>query len=348
MADLVVVTPSTTRRRSRRPSGSTGTSWPPSSWSPISYNQGCIPADPDFLRQVRQTCTDAGIVLIFDEVLSGFRMCRGGAQEYYGVTPDLCTLAKALGGGVPIAAVCGKTEVMSVLNPVGRTGMSGTYTGHLTAVMAAIACQKEIAKPGFYPHINQLADRLYAGIREALRVTGVPGVVQGIGARFGIYLGVTEPVTNYREACRCDRAEGDQVPAGLRAARALPARLCAPDTHAPRLLVAAHPGRHRRGPEHHGGFAQGGVAADSPLGRAAPVPSSWSGVEQSGDMCRERDSGASAANAIGLLPVGRRPGPGRGCKATERLMPGDDETGLRSALRRWHSSPRRKRPGAKG
>ena len=172
---------------------------------PISYNQGCIPAHPEFLRQVRETCTRAGIVLIFDEVLSGFRMCRGGAQEYYGVTPDLCTLAKALGGGVPIAAVCGRTEVMSVLNPLGHTGMSGTYTGHLTAVMGALACQTELAKPGFYEHINALADRLYRGMREALRVTGVPGIVQGIGARFGLYLGVTEPVTSYRDATRSSR-----------------------------------------------------------------------------------------------------------------------------------------------
>jgi glutamate-1-semialdehyde 2,1-aminomutase len=130
---------------------------------PISYNQGCIPSDPAFLREVRRVCAETGIVLIFDEVLSGFRMCRGGAQEYYGVTPDLATLAKALGSGVPIAAVCGKAQVMSVLNPLGRTVMSGTYTGHLTAVMAAIACQTEIAKPEFYPHIQALADRLYKG-----------------------------------------------------------------------------------------------------------------------------------------------------------------------------------------
>ncbi|HEX7629700.1 MAG TPA: aspartate aminotransferase family protein [Candidatus Methylomirabilis sp.] len=172
---------------------------------PISYNQGCIPAQVEFLRRVRATCTRLGLVLIFDEVLSGFRMCRGGAQEYFGVTPDLCTLAKALGGGVPIAAVCGKTDVMSVLNPVGHTIMSGTYTGHLTAVMGAIACQTELAKPGFYGHLNGLADRLYTGITEALRVTGVPGIVQGIGARFGLYLGVTEPVTNYRQAVRTNR-----------------------------------------------------------------------------------------------------------------------------------------------
>jgi glutamate-1-semialdehyde 2,1-aminomutase len=172
---------------------------------PISYNQGCIPADPEYLRQIRRICTETGIVLIFDEVLSGFRMCRGGAQQHYGVTPDLCTLAKALGGGVPIAAVCGSTNVMSVLNPIGHTVMSGTYTGHLTAVMGAIACQTEIARPGFYEHITRLAVRLYAGITEALRATGVPGIVQGIGARFGLYLGITEPVTNYRQAARFNR-----------------------------------------------------------------------------------------------------------------------------------------------
>ena len=222
---------------------------------PISYNQGCIPAQPEFLRQVRAICTRLGIVLIFDEVLSGFRMCRGGAQEYFGVTPDLCTLAKALGGGVPIAAVCGKTEVMSVLNPIGHTIMSGTYTGHLTAVMGAIACQTEIAKPGFYGHINALADRLYTGITEALRATGVPGIVQGIGARFGLYLGVTEPVTNYRQAVRTNREMESRVHPGLCETRPVPPRLW--PHHAPRLLVAAHRGRHRRGVEHHRGCPPG-------------------------------------------------------------------------------------------
>ena len=172
---------------------------------PISYNQGCVPSDPDFLRGVRQTCDEMGVLLIFDEVLSGFRMCRGGAQEYYGVTPDLCTLAKALGGGVAISAICGKTEVMNVLNPVGHTVISGTYTGHVPAVLGALACQKEIARSGFYDHINALADRLYDGIAGLLQANGIPGVVQGIGARFGLYFGVTEPVTNYRQAVKSDR-----------------------------------------------------------------------------------------------------------------------------------------------
>lgn len=205
LADLVVVVPFNDPAAFERAVAAHHTELAGVIMEPIAYNQGCVPADPAFLRLVRQRCTDFGIVLIFDEVLSGFRMCRGGAQQHYGITPDLCTLAKALGGGVPIAAVCGKPEVMSVLNPVGRTVMSGTYTGHLTAVMGAIACQQELAKPDFYPHISRLADRLYAGIREALRAAGVPGVVQGIGARFGIYLGITDPVTDYRQAIRANR-----------------------------------------------------------------------------------------------------------------------------------------------
>jgi len=172
---------------------------------PVSYNQGCIPADRDFLRAVRQVCADYGIILIFDEVLSGFRMCRGGAQEYFSVTPDMCTLAKALGGGVPISAICGRSDIMSVLSPVGHTVISGTYTGHLVSVMAAIACQNQISQPGFYDHINGLAEQLYGGIADLLSIHHIPGVVQGIGARFGLYLGVTKPVTNYREATQCDR-----------------------------------------------------------------------------------------------------------------------------------------------
>ena len=205
LADLIVVVPFNDPVAFEKAIAAHGNDLAAVIVEPISYNQGCIPARPEFLRLVRETCSRLGIVLIFDEVLSGFRMCRGGAQAHYGITPDLCTLAKALGGGVPIAAVCGTTEVMSVLNPIGHTVMSGTYTGHLIAVMGAIACQTELAKPDFYPRLNGLADRLYRGITEALTVTGVPGIVQGLGARFGIYFGLTEPVTSYRQAVRTNR-----------------------------------------------------------------------------------------------------------------------------------------------
>ena len=205
LSDLVVVVPFNDFEAFERAVEAHGADLAAVIMEPISYNQGCIPAAPDFLQAVRRTCSDTGIVLIFDEVLSGFRMCRGGAQEYLGVVPDMCTLAKALGGGVPISAICGRADIMSVLNPVGQTVISGTYTGHLVSVLAAIACQREIATPGFYDHINGLAERLYDGIRSLLELTGVPGTVQGVGARFGLYLGVITPVTNYREATTADR-----------------------------------------------------------------------------------------------------------------------------------------------
>jgi len=95
-----------------------------------------------------------------------------------------------------------------MLNPQGHTVMSGTYTGYLTAVLAASGRQREIAKPGFYEHIHALAGRLSKGITEAFRATGIPGIVHGIGARFGLYLGVTEPVTNYRQVFCTDRELG--------------------------------------------------------------------------------------------------------------------------------------------
>jgi glutamate-1-semialdehyde 2,1-aminomutase len=94
---------------------------------------------------------------------------------------------------------------MNVLNPIGHTVMSGTYTGHIPAVLGALACQHEIAKPGFYDNINALADHLYSGITELFHITGVPGILQGVGARFSIFFGITEPVTNYSQAVKCDR-----------------------------------------------------------------------------------------------------------------------------------------------
>jgi len=173
---------------------------------PIQGEAGIVIPPEGYLHEAARLCKENNVLLIADEIQTGLgRTGRLFACDWEDVRPDVMIVGKALGGGVPIAAVCGKTDVMSVLNPVGHTIMSGTYTGHLTAVMGAIACQTELAKPGFYGHLNGLADRLYAGITEALRVTGVPGIVQGIGARFGLYLGVTAPVTNYRQAVRTNR-----------------------------------------------------------------------------------------------------------------------------------------------
>ena len=167
---------------------------------PVSYNLGCVVAERDWLELVRAETSRRGIVLIFDEVLSGFRMALGGAQEYFGITPDLTTIAKALGAGWPIAAVVGKTAVMDVLGPVGHVVMSGTYTGQLSSVMAALAALDVMSEPGFYPRLNAVAGRLYSGLDRLFLESGVVGHVQGLGARFGLYFGIAEWVRDYAAA----------------------------------------------------------------------------------------------------------------------------------------------------
>ncbi|HEX7297572.1 MAG TPA: aspartate aminotransferase family protein [Solirubrobacteraceae bacterium] len=173
---------------------------------PISYNLGCVPADRDFLARLREETRKREIVLIFDEVLSGFRMGLGGAQEHLGVEPDLSTWAKALGAGWPIAAITGTAEVMDVLGPVGSVVVSGTYTGQLCTVMAALAALDVMSEPGFYERLNATAGRLYAGLEALMGQHGIVGRVQGIGARFGLYFGVSDPVRNYQQATAFDPA----------------------------------------------------------------------------------------------------------------------------------------------
>jgi len=171
---------------------------------PVNYNSGCIPPAPGMLELLRAETTRHGALLIFDEVLSGFRMAAGGAQAYYGVTPDLCTLAKAVANGLPLAVVAGRREYMRVLSPLGPAAHSGTYSGHLFAVLAALAALDVIGKEGFYDDIFATADRLYTGLTGLFERHKVPARVQGLGARFGMYFGITAPVGSYQEACRID------------------------------------------------------------------------------------------------------------------------------------------------
>lgn len=164
---------------------------------PISYNCGCMPAKPEFLRFLREKCTESGAILIFDEVLSGFRMCAGCAQEYFGVVPDLTTLAKALGGGFPIAALVGRREYMDALNPVGPVVMSGTYSGGLIPILAALECLRMLRENGFYEELNRKANELYREINRLFKHYGIPGHVRGIGARFGLFFGVENPEDDF-------------------------------------------------------------------------------------------------------------------------------------------------------
>lgn len=167
---------------------------------PVMYNAGCILPDRDFVQLVRDETRADGAVLVFDEVLSGFRMTPGGGQEYLGITPDLTCLSKALGCGMPVAALVGSRAIMAGLGPVGRTVVSTTYTGHLVAVMGAVAALEELRRPEFYPRINALARQLYGGINEILQRRGVRAVAQGLGGRFGIFFGLEEtPIRHFRD-----------------------------------------------------------------------------------------------------------------------------------------------------
>jgi glutamate-1-semialdehyde 2,1-aminomutase len=172
---------------------------------PIYYNAGCVLPTPEFLAALVRLPREHGVLLIFDEVLSAFRMCPGGAQEYLGVTPDLCTLGKAVGSGYPLSVFGGRREIMDHLMPTGDCQHSGTYNGHPVAVAAALAAISAYREPGFYDHVNALADRLYEGLTEIFARHEVPARVQGLGARFGIYFGVREKVTSYRDAVRHHR-----------------------------------------------------------------------------------------------------------------------------------------------
>lgn len=175
---------------------------------PVNYNSGCILPQPGMLELLREECTQRGALLIFDEVLSSFRMAVGGAQEYYRVTPDLCTLAKAVANGLPLAVIAGKRAYMKGFSPEGPAAHSGTYSGHLFAVLAGLASLADITAPGFYDRIFANATTLYDGLTQLFARYHVPARVQGLGARFGIYFGVTHEVTNYQDAARIDGEMG--------------------------------------------------------------------------------------------------------------------------------------------
>src|SRR5262249_31158027 len=174
---------------------------------PIYYNAGCIVPTTEFMALLRRLTHEHGVLLIFDEVLSAFRMAPGGAQEYLGVTPDLCTLGKAVGGGYPLSVFGGRRDIMDRLMPIGDCQHSGTYNGHPTAVAASLAAVTAYCQSGFYDHIFAVASHLFEGLQTLLQHRGVVARVQGLGARFGIYFGIANQVSSYRDAVRHQRAQ---------------------------------------------------------------------------------------------------------------------------------------------
>jgi glutamate-1-semialdehyde 2,1-aminomutase len=165
---------------------------------PLMANNGCVEPQPGFLGTVREITAAHGVLLIFDEVITGFRLALGGAQEHYGVRADLATFAKAMGAGYPISALAGRRDVMEL---VARNEVPylGTYNTSSLVVAAAIAALDELARPGTYERLFALGERLANGLRDEFRRAGIPALVQGLGPVFQLWFTDT-PATTYREA----------------------------------------------------------------------------------------------------------------------------------------------------
>lgn len=166
---------------------------------PVYYNAGCIVPDRDFMELARRLTREHGVLLVFDEVLSAFRMGASCAQGYLGVTPDLCTLGKAVGGGFPLSVFGGKKVIMDRLLPEGDCQHSGTYNAHGVGVAAGLAAVTAYLQPGFYEHIRAVSDTLIVGLNRIFEQHQISGRVEGLGARFGIYFGLSARPRDYRD-----------------------------------------------------------------------------------------------------------------------------------------------------
>ena len=170
---------------------------------PIAGNMGVVPPAEGFLEGVREICNSVGALLIFDEVITGFRVAPGGAQERYGVTPDLTTLGKILGGGFPVGAFGGRAEIMDRLSPDGDVYQAGTLSGNPIAMAAGIATLKELAKEGVYERLSQTAERLGSAIEDAAHQAGVTITTTRVGSMMGLFF-ADGPVRNFDDVSRCD------------------------------------------------------------------------------------------------------------------------------------------------
>jgi glutamate-1-semialdehyde 2,1-aminomutase len=171
---------------------------------PICGNMGVIPPRPGFLEALRETTRKYGALLIFDEVITGFRVAPGGAQGLYGILPDLTCLGKILGGGLPLGAFGGKKEIMDMLAPEGPVYQAGTLSGNPLAVTAGLVTLKEILRPGFYGKLEEKGRRLQETFETVLGARRIRGVVNRVGSMLTLFFGV-DRVQNAGDARRCDR-----------------------------------------------------------------------------------------------------------------------------------------------
>ncbi|HEX5056739.1 MAG TPA: glutamate-1-semialdehyde 2,1-aminomutase [Gammaproteobacteria bacterium] len=171
---------------------------------PVAGNMNCIPPRPGFLEGLRRLCDQYGCVLIFDEVMTGFRVALGGAQALYGITPDLTVLGKVIGGGMPVGAFGGKREIMQQLAPLGPVYQAGTLSGNPVAMAAGLKTLELIAQPGFFEILSAKTLQLTEGLMHYARKHRIPFVAQQVGGMFGLFFTGKAEVETFAEVTACD------------------------------------------------------------------------------------------------------------------------------------------------
>jgi glutamate-1-semialdehyde 2,1-aminomutase len=173
---------------------------------PVAGNMGCVPPAPGFLEAIRALCRRDGALLIFDEVMTGFRVALGGAQALYGIAADLTTLGKIIGGGMPVGAFGGRRDVMERLAPLGPVYQAGTLSGNPVAMAAGLATLEGVSRPGFHARLAEATARLAAGLGAAARAAGVPVAINHVCGMFSLFFTDAGAVADYRQVMASDAA----------------------------------------------------------------------------------------------------------------------------------------------
>ncbi len=171
---------------------------------PVAGNMNCVPPAPGFLQGLREQCDKHGVVLIFDEVMTGFRVALGGAQAHYGVTPDLSTFGKIVGGGMPVGCFGGKRAIMGCIAPLGPVYQAGTLSGNPLAMAAGLTTLKLISRPGFHAELTDYTRRMLQGLQERADAAGIPFVTTQAGGMFGLYFSEAADIVTFDDVMASD------------------------------------------------------------------------------------------------------------------------------------------------
>ncbi|MEZ9594554.1 glutamate-1-semialdehyde 2,1-aminomutase [Shewanella sp. 10N.261.52.F9] len=173
---------------------------------PVAGNMNCIPPIDGFLQGLRAICDQYGALMIIDEVMTGFRVSKSGAQGHYGVTPDLTTLGKVIGGGMPVGAFGGRKDVMQFIAPTGPVYQAGTLSGNPIAMSAGLAQMEALCEEGVYEQLAAKTEYIAEGFKAAANKHGIPMAINYVGGMFGFFFTDEETVTNFAQVTKCDTA----------------------------------------------------------------------------------------------------------------------------------------------